>query len=88
MTTKLNKDYRGKELQCFAPEPDFVAVIGNIEFDVTDYSVICFDHTADIAFNDGSTSYVGWPANQPLQLTNRINTVTFSVSGVLMYMEA
>jgi len=87
--TKMNKDYNGETQQCFTPEPVFIAVSSGVAVDVSGCSVICFDQEADIYFNgESGTVYTGWPQSQPLQLTNHVNTMTFSVSGTLMYMSA
>ena len=85
--TKLNRDYNNVPLQCFTPEPTFMAVTSGAAVDVTSCSVICFDQDASIFFNGvSSPAYVDWPASQPLQLSNKINSVTFNISGTLMYM--
>ena len=89
MKAKFNTDYNGVPLTWFAPEPDFVTVTLDVSVDVTEMLAVCFDHDADIYFNgDDTPTYVGWPKNEVLQLTNKINAVVFSVSGTLMYMSA
>ena len=84
--TKLNTDYMNTPLQCFCPEPEMLSITGGVETDVSTYSVIVMDDDTDLSFNGGSDVYSAWPAHQPLQLTNHINTITFGTSCNLMYM--
>ncbi len=85
--TRLNTDLDNIPLQCFTPEPDFVEVTADTELDINSYSVICFDQEADIFFNDDdSVVYSEWPAHQTLQVNKRVQSITFSIDGTLMYM--
>jgi len=89
MKTKQNSDYNGETLYGFHPEPTLLAVTLDVEVDTTTYAAFCFDHDSDIYFNDDdSPTYAAWPKNTPLYLTNKINSVTFSASGTLMYMSS
>ncbi len=86
--SSLNTDLDNVKLQCFTPEPDFVEVSSGSAVDVNKYSVICFDQEADIFFNgNNDIIYKEWPANFPLQINKRVQSITFSVDGTLQHMD-
>ena len=87
MKTKLNTDYSGEVIQGFTSGHNVASVSSGAHVEMFNYSSIMFDTTVTIYFNqDNTTTYVDWPANKALHITNKINYITTDANCKMLFM--